>query len=639
MKQNNLHEVEDPDAKYYEPKPEGEKQFWKRHIIQKHMDRAGNGDDVFSATNVAKDRTRQPGDPKADLGDPIIGNRPIDQLKGEKGTKKLKEDKMTSAEKSKREDVVKALKKKTKSFKDRYGDRWKDVMYATATKQAMGEEVEGLDEADNPAYGSPVTSDSPGGAQPAYGEVDNNNSHLNNNPMKTPDNKGDVKETLEKIALQAAELHDSLEDGQQVDPQAQSALMEVKDALEQVYEMMSSANKPKNEEAEFSEGALTRSMAMSRGFKTPKLKMYYDPNAKDPYSPEERRAAQERLAQGKFNKEAFDPEDHFSHGVMAAKEEIKTGKKAMHYHTRGSKEDKEWTRGYNSIMHKEEVELDEEGEMEMARNQLMTAQRAIAKLIPMMKGSGDMEAWVQSKLTQGAAMLDTVADYMQSSMGVKEDFEEVDDAEEQLLEELEILELDEATVKDKTGTIVGTHKPGEGFKPNALGKKLGHKPHPTDVPHGTTITKRGRPTGAKSFGASKRRDMTHDEAGGSSEKPSFTDHLLKAADSRTGGSVTFDNGQTHHIPRAHAINALHHLGKPEKPADKNKVRKHIGASKENMDSFRRSGGKLPAEAPRYDPDAKIRARTSNIVAGTKKAPTTAHRAMAQKILAKRKAGK
>jgi len=464
MTQNNkdLHEVEDPNSEYYEPKPEGEKSFWKRHLVNKHKDRNGNGSDVFSATNIGKDKSRLKGDPKADLDDPIVGNRPIDQLKDEKGTKKLKEDKMNSAEKAKREDIVKAMKKKTSGFKERYGDRWKDVMYATATKQAMGEEFEDLDEDSQAA-----TSDNPGGVQGTTGTVDNNNSHLNNNPTGDAPRKGDVKDTLEAIAMQAAELHDKLEDGQEIDSQAQALLGEAKDSLDQVYEMVTN-------------------------------------------------------------------------------------------------------------------------------------------------GGGS------------------------ASANVKEEFEDIDDSEE-LFEELEALE--EATVKDETGTIVGTHKPGEGFKPNALGKKLGHKAHPTDVPSGTTITKRGRKVGSKSFGASKRKDQTSDEAGAHSEKPSFTDQLLKATDTHEGGHVTFDNGKTHHISRFHARNALYHLGKPEKPADKNKVRKHIGASKENFDSFRKSGGQLPKEAPKYDPDAKIKARTAQITSGTKKPRSAAHAALAQKILARRKAGK
>jgi len=124
---------------------------------------------------------------------------------------------------------------------------------------------------------------------------------------------------------------------------------------------------------------------------------------------------------------------------------------------------------------------------------------------------------------------------------------------------------------------------------------------------------RGRPMGSKSFGAAKRAGMSSTEAGGPSEPPSFTDQLLKAADNRDGGHVKFDNGKTHHIPRPHAIAAIHHLGKPEKPAEKEEMRKHMGASKENFDSIRTSGGKIPSKAPAYDPDARIKARTKSIV--------------------------
>lgn len=51
--------------------------------------------------------------------------------------KELEEKKMTKPEKKKREEIVMALKDKMSEFKKRYGKRAKDVMYATATKQAM----------------------------------------------------------------------------------------------------------------------------------------------------------------------------------------------------------------------------------------------------------------------------------------------------------------------------------------------------------------------------------------------------------------------------------------------------------------------------------------------------------------------
>jgi len=51
----------------------------------------------------------------------------------------INEKKMTSGQKKKREKIVKGMKKGLKGMKERYGKRAKEVMYATATKQAMKE--------------------------------------------------------------------------------------------------------------------------------------------------------------------------------------------------------------------------------------------------------------------------------------------------------------------------------------------------------------------------------------------------------------------------------------------------------------------------------------------------------------------
>ena len=49
----------------------------------------------------------------------------------------IEERSLTDAEMNKREEIVKSMKKGIQGFKDRYGDKAKNVMYATATKQAM----------------------------------------------------------------------------------------------------------------------------------------------------------------------------------------------------------------------------------------------------------------------------------------------------------------------------------------------------------------------------------------------------------------------------------------------------------------------------------------------------------------------
>jgi len=62
--------------------------------------------------------------------------------KGSKETKFDEERHMSDDEMAKREKIVKSMKKGMAGFKERYGNRAKNVMYATATKQAMKEEVQ-----------------------------------------------------------------------------------------------------------------------------------------------------------------------------------------------------------------------------------------------------------------------------------------------------------------------------------------------------------------------------------------------------------------------------------------------------------------------------------------------------------------
>jgi hypothetical protein len=51
----------------------------------------------------------------------------------------IQERSLSEPEMKKKEEIVKGMKKGLQGFKDRYGDRAKEVMYATATKQAKGE--------------------------------------------------------------------------------------------------------------------------------------------------------------------------------------------------------------------------------------------------------------------------------------------------------------------------------------------------------------------------------------------------------------------------------------------------------------------------------------------------------------------
>lgn len=66
---------------------------------------------------------------------PDIAKGKVDAVKQEE-VEVIEEKKMTEPEMKKREEIVMSMKKGMAGFKERYGDRAKNVMYATATKQA-----------------------------------------------------------------------------------------------------------------------------------------------------------------------------------------------------------------------------------------------------------------------------------------------------------------------------------------------------------------------------------------------------------------------------------------------------------------------------------------------------------------------
>ena len=77
--------------------------------------------------------------------------------------------------------------------------------------------------------------------------------------------------------------------------------------------------------------------------------------------------------------------------------------------------------------------LNEDYEHEMARNELRTAMRGIERLMKHLDGEGELEAWVQSKLTKAADYIDTLADYMDSrDSTVKEAYEIIEEAKKKM---------------------------------------------------------------------------------------------------------------------------------------------------------------------------------------------------------------
>jgi len=101
----------------------GAQEFIDDHEIEMVPDANGNDDKLFKASNI----------------------KTLDRKKEKHGhTAKDSENvnEMSATEMKKREDIVKGMKKNLSSFTQRYGKDAKYVMYATATKRAMGEELE-----------------------------------------------------------------------------------------------------------------------------------------------------------------------------------------------------------------------------------------------------------------------------------------------------------------------------------------------------------------------------------------------------------------------------------------------------------------------------------------------------------------
>jgi len=93
----------------------------------------------------------------------LSANRLADFKKGEDKevyeAVEFTEEEMTDAQKEKREVIVKELKKKMSEFKDRYGDKATDVLYATATKMAMKDDEDDEEELKEGYYSEGVIAD------------------------------------------------------------------------------------------------------------------------------------------------------------------------------------------------------------------------------------------------------------------------------------------------------------------------------------------------------------------------------------------------------------------------------------------------------------------------------------------------
>jgi hypothetical protein len=127
----------------YKPKSPDEQKFVDKHVVIKHKDRNGNGDDVFNGnTKTIKRKEERHG---YDVGEDekVYEEMDLEDLLGEAIDllNSIDEKTLTPAEMKKREEVVKAIKRENPKMD-------KSMAYAVATKTAkrVAEEAEELDE-------------------------------------------------------------------------------------------------------------------------------------------------------------------------------------------------------------------------------------------------------------------------------------------------------------------------------------------------------------------------------------------------------------------------------------------------------------------------------------------------------------
>jgi hypothetical protein len=132
--------------------------------------------------------------------------------------KMVAEKEMTDTQMKKREEIVKSMKKEMPRFKKKYGDRAKDVMYATATKMAMKEGFElteedfaELDEAKQKPY---VSSDrdgkhvmnASGKIVKTFKDMDSANAYLKKNYNKLMKEEVELDEVTVANAAKAFDI-------------------------------------------------------------------------------------------------------------------------------------------------------------------------------------------------------------------------------------------------------------------------------------------------------------------------------------------------------------------------------------------------------------------------------------------------
>ena len=351
----------------------------------------------------------------------------------------MKEAKMSDADMAERERIVKGMKKNLTGFKARYGDRAKEVMYATATKQAMKEE-EQLDEISKATLGSYIKKASEQGKKAAVSAGISNkalgSAMASGNKQLTrahDDNiissqnlenkrKAGVAKAVDKLtkeeAVQKADIPAYLRKQQGQTPLKLSDLKR-KDTISDKENLAKLRNEKAEELDEKSDQAkrnkmMKNMMDASRGARH-KLN-----NPVPDAEPEHKTARAQNVAIGRALRSEEKKDDLPFDGPYTKTKPVKnsdgTTQSPMSRARQLAKDamKKQMKEDIDRLFEKDDTEYDYEGEM--AVTQLKTIIRHAEALQAKMQPNTNLPEWVQSKITLATDYIQTASDYLHSEL-------------------------------------------------------------------------------------------------------------------------------------------------------------------------------------------------------------------------------
>ena len=329
------------------------------------------------------------------------------------------EAKMSDADMAERERIVKGMKKNLAGFKARYGDRAKEVMYATATKQAMKEETveEAVQKVDIPAYLRKQQGQAP----------------LKLSDLKRKDTISD-KENLAKLRNEEAEEIDESVFADKEQAQSVANKLKTKNddgnysvvadhGKHRVVHSYHSDSRVKKDIARLNEEQIDEKSDQAKRNKMMKNMMDASRGARHKLNnpvpdaePEHKTARAHNVAIGRALRSEEKKEDVPFDGPYTKTKPVKnsdgTAQSPMSRARALAKDamKKQMKEDIDRLFEKDDTEYNYEGEM--AVTQLKTIIRHAEALQAKMQPDTNLPEWVQSKITLAADYIQTASDYV-----------------------------------------------------------------------------------------------------------------------------------------------------------------------------------------------------------------------------------